>query len=764
MPSQVLEELARLLGGTSAAPARAAQLPPLTREPTVSVQGYGDLRLPMTRPQVRMLLEAGEPAPFGQGERTLVDTAVRHTWHFPNAHVDVDWHGQLDAVLEHARSALTLPVHARLRAEFHSLLVYEVGQFFAPHQDSEKDDAMVATLVVVLPCPFQGGELVVHGDDGELAFPGSRTETSMVVFYADALHEVRPVRTGHRVSLTYNLMLEGSTSPAGVAHDEVADAVTLLTRYFTTAIPDRYGRPATVPTRLAYLLDHAYTPRALAQGTGRLKGVDAQRAAILTEAARRADCDVVPALADVHETRNDEPYGRYGSGDDWLVTDDTTITHWLTPRGAVQEVSLGVDADELAASTPTRSLRAYHVEREGYMGNYGNTVDRWYHRGALLVWPTRLGFANRARVSPEGALREAMLRLVGPDVDREEAREAARESVLRDLWGLMETWPTLVGHRALARGTDGGVVAMMALELGRFLGDDDLTDRLADPFALEALTPISAESVVALAAERGTDWAVDVVGRWIARDREWAPLPHRGDWVVTLPKVVAELSAEPALVRAVLEPAQRWVLARLRDAAEGPRTSRTRTGLVRQAKPLAALLRAIAAAPDAAGVRAGGEAASMLDDVLTECSRPEALDAAVAVVKASRKWRDAEREAARIPWLHEAVTRHLKERLEAPPRSSDDWSITPPPGCGCELCATLAGFLSDPSAKRLEWPIKKDHRQHVHQRIDAAELPVTHVTVRVGSPFTLVLTKTADVFARADRDRTEAAKLLAELG
>ena len=41
------------------------------------------------------------------------------------------------------------------------MLVYGKGQFFLPHQDSEKDDAMVGTLVVSLPSAHTGGELVV---------------------------------------------------------------------------------------------------------------------------------------------------------------------------------------------------------------------------------------------------------------------------------------------------------------------------------------------------------------------------------------------------------------------------------------------------------------------------------------------------------------------------------------------------------------------------------------------------------------------------
>jgi hypothetical protein len=42
------------------------------------------------------------------------------------------------------------------------MLVYAPGQFFAPHQDSEKADAMIGTLVVTLPSASKGGVLVVE--------------------------------------------------------------------------------------------------------------------------------------------------------------------------------------------------------------------------------------------------------------------------------------------------------------------------------------------------------------------------------------------------------------------------------------------------------------------------------------------------------------------------------------------------------------------------------------------------------------------------
>ena len=91
----------------------------------------------------------------------------------------------------------------------------------------------------------------------------------------------------------------------------------------------------------------------------------------------------------------------------------------------------------------------------------------------------------------------------------------------------------------------------------------------------------------------------------------------------------------------------------------------------------------------------------------------------------------------------------LRARLARPQRASGDWSIElPAGGCTCDLCDTLRVFAEDKSRRTFEWPLAQQRRQHIHSRIDAAELPVTHVTRRQGRPYTLVLTKTEALFAR----------------
>ncbi|SES39015.1 hypothetical protein SAMN04487983_10486 [Streptomyces sp. yr375] len=77
-------------------------------------------------------------------------------------------------------------------------------------------------------------------------------------------------------------------------------------------------------------------------------------------------------------------------------------------------------------------------------------------------------------------------------------------------------------------------------------------------------------------------------------------------------------------------------------------------------------------------------------------------------------------------------------------------------GCGCELCGTLGAFLGSRSRQTLEWPLAKDGRRHVHSRIDTAELPVDHRTRRQGRPYTLVLTKTEELFSHELATRRQA--------
>ena len=85
--------------------------------------------------------------------------------------------------------------------------------FFKPHTDTPRAENMFGSLVVVLPTPHKGGALILRHDQREWTFDsgmllseeGAAPRIAFASFFSDVEHEVTPVKTGHRLTITYNL-------------------------------------------------------------------------------------------------------------------------------------------------------------------------------------------------------------------------------------------------------------------------------------------------------------------------------------------------------------------------------------------------------------------------------------------------------------------------------------------------------------------------------------------------------------------------------
>jgi len=740
----------------------------------VEVDGVGPIEFPVPAEQAQALAVLGRPARYGRGEETLTDPSVRDTWEIPPEAVHVDWDGALEEVLDEAREELGLGPDRWLTAEFHSMLVYGEGQFFLPHQDSEKHDAMVATLVVMLPSVYTGGALVVHHGGGSQAYLGSRATVRLVAFYSDCHHEVLPVRSGHRITLTYNLLLHGDAEgplpprpvPFQIAEQveeqveeaDVAAAARHLVDHFTRPRPRRYRSGEDGPAqRLVYLLDHEYTLHGLDRS--RLKGVDAGRAGLLRAAAAQAGCDVALALVELHETWDVEDDDYYGSryrrrrryeeeeerdADGHRVTDlldsSVTLTYWSDLQGAwAQDVKLDVDDTELCASTPNDSLQPYASDYEGYMGNYGNTLDRRYRRAAVVVWPRDLGIAVRGQASPGWALEQLLELAAAGDVKQAEAVAAS----------LAQTWEHLVrtglpgGQRA--RTVDAALLAAAGLD------DAPLARMLLAPFALEDLTPGRAAPLAALTARYGEEWTGLLLRDW-AQTPSWGGALHshrdRPAWLAALPALGEALRAQgPAgegTARLLLDLLWRDLVTSTRSLLARP-TPSARQRLAALAPSVAVLLEAVAVVGDG----------RLRDTVAAYCQAQDDVTALLLPVLRTLAGLDPDRrDGAGFTALARVAVHQVQARLARPQRADGDWSLELPAGCACDLCTTLGAFLRDPARASLEWPLAEAGRRHVESRIQQAELPVQHVTRASGRPYSLVLTTSRSLF---DAGRAEAA-------
>lgn len=672
-------------------------------------------------------------------------------------------------MLDTVRDDLGLPSDGSLNAQLHSMLLYEPGHFFAAHQDSETDDQMIGTLVVLLPSRSTGGDLVVAHRGESVQYQGSATSLTFVAFYADTRHEVLPIETGCRVVFTYNLLLASDPTRAVGDPSVPAAAAELLDRHFAHPSEPRWSgdrQALEPPDRLVVLLDHQYTERGLRWS--HLKGDDAARVDVLRHAADLAGCEVALAHAQIQETHecyeedpprrgrrrwsdwdDDESDEATGSGVTFGELLDSTLE--IVPAvGEARRFDSAVSHAEIVEVSPTADLVPHDSEYTGYMGNWGNTMDRWYRRAALVIWPRARAFAIRAKGDPLGALDDLLARTA---ID-----ESSRAARTDDAETLLRFWPD-----ALCR-EDQQQLLPGALQLAWELGEEGLATRLVEPFALEAISPTDATALVALAEQHGLEWFDRQLSAWLGDGTRWQPrtTPTRTAWVAECltelciklrdaPQAAGGLGTEVA--RSLLVRIDEWLIGAVGQAARITAPSRRQSALAELARPTLAVLRSTGIISDP----------SRRDRVVTALCDPvlPTIPMLVDVVQACAALPPAERATVGPDAIAKHCHRTLEAELAQPERAPDDWSITEfePASC-CDDCTTLAAFLTDPATRQTTWPLAKPRRQHIHRRLDDAELPVTHSTTRQGSPHKLVLTKTADLHLRdAERRRANTASL-----
>lgn len=690
---------------------------------------------------------------------------MRDTWEVAKSRISIDqsrWNETLATQLDRIRRDLGLPDGHKLKAHLHNMLVYGPGQFFAPHQDSVKTDDMIGTLVVSLPSRFTGGVMSIEHLGAKVRVGGSEKNLTFIAFYADCRHEVHPIKQGYRVVLTYNLLIEGGSA---VAEAPPPNLVRAIQEFFTHPVPARWSRDINwqhPPDRLVYLLDHEYTRQGLQWS--RLKNADARRAAALRAAATELNCETFLALADIHETWSCEEeysgYSDYGGGfygDDSdgdecdeegtaggssdldlteLLDSDVELRHWVDTGGQSEGISTRVDAAELCFTKPSTDFEPFQSEYEGYMGNYGNTVEHWYHRAAVVLWPRERTFVIRAKASPKWGIGEIAKAL--------KARNSA--AAISMAQRLVPFWP-----HAAARIEMPALLGATVKTTAK-LGDPSLAATLLQPFSLTALTPKLAPRLVDLVDAYGFDWCRDLLQKWVSEGNH-EPTQTRSSWIGSTLAVLCrtlcagDLSAGRELAGWILTEQWAWLLLRSRQIQQHLSGKDVTRELVSVCEPIASIIE---------GSRVTQERALLgrIIEFLTSDDADLPVQVPIGVL---RSVKEHHKSGPLKSWglrpVHAHCTEFITARLNSPARANNDWSIQTRIRCACPLCQTLTQYLHAPEKVLFEWPLAKDQRLHIHRTIDSFDLPITHTTRRKGRPFTLVLEKTAALFERDSAER-----------
>lgn len=753
--------------------------------PGLEVAGVGSVALPLGARQAATLKKQAHQAPYGKGTKTVVDTDVRRVWEIDADKItlsNTEWPAALAQVLRQVQSELGLE-RQKLEAHLYKLLLYEKGSFFLAHRDGEKLDRMVATLVITLPSAHEGGELILRHEGREEVVdfgPESRFQTQYAAFYADCEHEIKPVKSGYRLTLVYNLTLAKSkrkiTAPTS---REAIDAVAHVLEQWRK--PGKAGRRAAktdleeeaeTPTKLAVVLDHKYTQTGLSFDA--LKGIDRARARVLFEAASQKGYDASLALVTYWESgqgeSEDDGYGygyggryRYGWDDEDEDEDESENDNENAHGGEytmveVFESSLTAEQFSDASGRPllygkmplesTEIVSEMSLDEgtpdkedfEGYTGNAGMTLDRWYHYAAVLLWPAESRFDVLCEAGVESAIGGLELLVQQWAKAKDDDKAALKSSCLDFADRIIARWPARKYARSFyhENGSETGDMLPLLEKLDdakrasawvrKVLGQDvslDPGNSLGD--LLQHFGWLTFRDELKSLFEKTGNETIVRQARFLA---DWALRKDKSNDRRTL---CAEMA--PVLMAAV----ERWNPKKSGSNWEASR--------VDCSELLPLLLKAFVAVKDEDVLD------RMVTYVLDHPKEFSLTTTQVPVIMDLKKWLKQHVKQASPPlarWFSSLVE-ELEKRAAHPPKAKSDWRRTAGTRCKCEDCQELSRFLKDPKTETLRLPLAQERRRHLHQVIDNNKLDTTHVTERRGRPYTLVLTKTHASYDEASK-------------
>ncbi|KAL9580360.1 MAG: hypothetical protein Q9212_004541 [Teloschistes hypoglaucus] len=364
--------------------------------PGLSIHDVSLIALPLSEQAAKDIIKVCHQAPYGKGSDTLVDESVRKTWElnpdlfqFQNP----AWNPNIQQLARNAATQLGISAEASINAELYKLLLYEEGAMFKPHQ--EYIILPSHPSLVSLPSVHEGGELVArhHGDGKTFATAtNSAYQFNYIAWYADVMHEVRPIASGYRLVVVYNLV---QTSPGAVQ----TAAKLLGEKDKLGTVFAAWGRGikkqnADAPNFLLYQLEHEYTEESLK--TNALKGLDKLKADCLNDVCSQNDVGCYLASCEKMESGGcaGDGYNRYdGYDDDEEEEDDDDdgphfiedvldsslqIKRLVDLDGDLVGRDIDVNEEDFIQDEPF-AREPDHEDYEGYMGNSGQDATHFYY-------------------------------------------------------------------------------------------------------------------------------------------------------------------------------------------------------------------------------------------------------------------------------------------------------------------------------------------------------------------------------------------------
>ncbi|KAK6954149.1 hypothetical protein Daesc_004111 [Daldinia eschscholtzii] len=369
--------------------------------------------LPLVPRDAETIRNASRQAPFGKGDKTVVDTSVRNTWELDHTQFSVAnpaWKAYIASLLEDAARNLAM---SEVRAEPYKLLLYEEGSFFKRHKDSEKVPGMVGTLVICLPSKHEGGSVHLSHIGKKYVFETDKTSAfglTSLSWFSDVTHEIKPLTSGYRLVLTYNIIHTGHRQISASIVGKQLERLRSVLLKWQSNLPFR--------EKLVYVLEHKYTKSSLKLSN--LKGRDRAICKSLYEVG--LSCGFTIFLARMTRTESEDYDGYLDEDKNFTELEDI-----ITCDGLAVCNSTDLEEDDILGSDLWN--RDPDSEEEGeFTGNESMPPTLRYHDTVVVIVPmTKITLEHRPN---ENRLQTSLLTILENAIKRSSPNDALLPDVI----------------------------------------------------------------------------------------------------------------------------------------------------------------------------------------------------------------------------------------------------------------------------------------------------------------------------------------------
>jgi hypothetical protein len=187
--------------------------------------------------------------------------------------------------------------------------------------------------------------------------PSSRFDISVLAWYGDVPHEVKPLTAGYRLVLTYNLV-------HGISQMKPSAGRLEQSRRRFEKLLRKWQADCSYEETFLFILEHKYTINSLRLDA--LKGRDAALGRRLNDVCARNG--VFFLLAQMTYVNHEED--EYYDDDDEVEDGDISLSHIVTPCGGEIIPSMGVSENSIL-TVDAFSREADSIEEGEFTGNEG---------------------------------------------------------------------------------------------------------------------------------------------------------------------------------------------------------------------------------------------------------------------------------------------------------------------------------------------------------------------------------------------------------